>query len=286
MEKGMKFTLDTAKIYVPDGVPVEDALSRTTHLAVGAHQDDLEIMALDGILKCFQQPDLWFTGVVATNGSGSPRDGMYRDYTDKMMQDVRRKEQKKAAHIGEYGALAILDYASSVVKDSTNSEPVSDLKALFEKARPQVVYTHNLADKHDTHVATTLRTIAALRSLPSEARPQHVYGCEAWRDLDWLSDADKVVFDVSSHEELQAALLAVFESQICGGKRYDLATLGRRRANATYFASHGTDKATSLIYAMDLTPLVLDTDLDIADFVQFHIRAFATEVGEKLAKFE
>ena len=113
-----------------------------------------------------------------------------------------------------------------------------------------------------------------------------MYGCEAWRDLDWLSDADKVVFDVSSHEELQAALLAVFESQICGGKRYDLAAQGRRRANATYFASHGTDKATSLIYAMDLTPLVLDTDLDIADFVQFHIRAFATEVGEKLAKFE
>ncbi len=281
----MKFTLATAEIYVPDGIPVEAALSRTSHLAVGAHQDDLEIMALDGILKCFQQPDLWFLGVVATNGSGSPRDGIYRDYTDQMMQDVRRQEQIKAANLGEYGSLALLDYASSALKDPKNPGPVSDLKALFEMARPQVVYTHNLADKHDTHVAVALRVIAALRSLPAEARPQHVYGCEAWRDLDWLSDADKVVFDVSSHEDLQAALLAVFESQIIGGKRYDLATQGRRRAHATFFASHGTDKATSLIYAMDLTPLVLDHDLKITDFVQFHIRTFAAEVGEKLATF-
>ena len=31
------------------------------------------------------------------------------------------------------------------------------------------------------------------------------------------------------------------QSQICGGKRYDLATLGRRLANATYAESHGTD---------------------------------------------
>ena len=65
-----------------------------------------------------------------------------------------------------------------------------------------------------------------------------------WRDLDWLMDADKVVFDVSAHENLQAALLGVFDSQICGGKRYDLATMGRRRANATYFASHGVDVST------------------------------------------
>jgi len=40
-------------------------------------------------------------------------------------------------------------------------------------------------------------------------------------------------------ENLQFALLGVFESQIAGGKRYDLALMGRRRANATYFESHG-----------------------------------------------
>ena len=71
-----------------------------------------------------------------------------------------------------------------------------------------------------------------------------------------MLDDDKVAFDVTAHENLQAALLGVFDSQICGGKRYDLATMGRRRAHATYYASHGTDVAEGLTFAMDLTPLV------------------------------
>ena len=278
------FKLDTAQLFVPDGLPIEEALARTTHMAVGAHQDDLEIMGVDGILACFQQQDRWFTGVVVTNGSGSPRDDVYKDYTDDDMRRVRVKEQKKAAVIGEYAAQALLDYPSSAVKDGSNQHPVEDIALLLKMARPGVVYTHNLADKHDTHVAVTLKVIEAIRSLALEERPQRLYGCEVWRDLDWMVDDDKIAFDCSAHENLQAALLGVFDSQVCGGKRYDLATMGRRRANATYFASHGTDVATGLIYAMDLTPLVEDSTRSIEGFVQEHIQHFAKEVQSRIAK--
>ncbi|MEW5961592.1 MAG: PIG-L family deacetylase, partial [Chloroflexota bacterium] len=96
----MNFNMKTAQIFVPDGLPPEAALARTTHLAIGAHQDDLEIMAIDGILQCFQRTDKWFTGVVVTNGRGSPRAGLYQDYSDEQMWAVRNKEQKKAAIIG------------------------------------------------------------------------------------------------------------------------------------------------------------------------------------------
>ncbi len=51
----MKFKLASAQIFVPDGLPVAEALARTTHLAVSAHQDDIEIMAMDGVLQCFQR---------------------------------------------------------------------------------------------------------------------------------------------------------------------------------------------------------------------------------------
>ena len=68
---------------------------------------------------------------------------------------------------------------------------------LIGEARPAVVYTHNLADKHDTHVAVALRTLAAIRSLPADVRPAAFYGCEVWRDLDWMVDEDKVAFDVT-----------------------------------------------------------------------------------------
>lgn len=278
----MSIIQPNADVYIPDGVAFEEALQRTTHLAVGAHQDDLEIMAFDGILKCFEQENMWFTGIVLTNGGGSPRDGDFKDTTDEEMQEIRRQEQKKAADIGKYGALIQLDYPSSVVKNDSQTGPVDDLEAIIELAKPEVVYLHNPADKHETHVASFLRALAAIRNLPRDMRPDEAYGCEVWRDLDWLPDEYKIAFDVSAQPELQIALLEVFESQISGGKRYDLATLGRRRANATYYASHGTDTTTSMIYAMDLMPLVKDAGLDIKLYVQGHIERFGEKVEDTL----
>jgi len=282
----MKFNPETAEIFVPDGLPAEEALARTTHMAVGAHQDDIEIMAFDGILKCFQQDDRWFCGVVITNGGESPRDNLYKDYTDEEMSLVRSKEQKKAAVLGKYGAQVLLNYPSSALKDGSNKLPMEDLQLLFMKTNPQVVYTHNLTDKHDTHVAVALKVIEAIRGIPAGKRPMRLYGCEVWRDLDWMFDPDKVAFDVSAHENLQAALLGVYDSQIYGGKRYDLAAMGRRRANATYYASHKTDVATGMIFAMDLTPLIEDPAKSIQVYVHKLIEHFIQDVEERLTRLQ
>jgi LmbE family N-acetylglucosaminyl deacetylase len=280
----MKFHNPNAEIYVPDGSPVEQALSRTTHLGVAAHQDDLEIMTYHGILECFGQAEKHFTGVTVTNGAASPREGLYAAYTDGEMQQVRRVEQKKAAVLGEYSAQVFLDYPSAPVKDAANLRVVEDLKQVLLATKPRVVYTHNLADKHDTHVATALRVIQALRELPRDVRPERLYGSEVWRSLDWMNDEDKVVFNVEAHENLAAALLGVFDSQICGGKRYDLATMGRRRANATYFTAYSVDASTSLSFGMDLTPLVENDQLDVRPYVAGFIERFAADVASRLAK--
>ena len=280
----MKFHLPTAEIFVPDGLPVEQALTRTTHMCISAHQDDIEIMGARPILDCFQQKELWFTGVVVTDGRGSPRDDLYKDYSDEEMRTIRYKEQKKAAVVGEYAAQILLDYPSKIVKNPSKTEPVADLAALIKIAKPKYVYTHNLADKHDTHVAVSQRVIAAIRSLSEAERPEKLYGCEVWRDLDWMVDEDKIAFDLTSHENLQAALLGVFDSQICGGKRYDLASMGRRRANATYFASHGVDLTSGLSYGMDLSPLIIDDRKSITEFVQEYIQRFAADVLARLER--
>lgn len=278
----MDFTIDTARVYVPDHLNVDAALSRTTHLGIGAHQDDLEILAIDGILRCFQQTDQWFTGVVVCDGRGSSRTGVYADYTDEKMRAVRGIEQQKAAYVGEYGAQVMLDFPSSQVKDGSDTAVVDDLRALLAASQPDVVYTHNLTDKHPTHIGVVARTIEAIRALPVDQRPKQVYGCEVWRDLDWMVDSDKVVFDTSQREALQIALVGVFDSQITGGKRYDLATMGRRRAHATYHESHSTDATTGLMFGMDLTPLVRDDTLDLADYVAGYIARFAGDVQSRL----
>jgi LmbE family N-acetylglucosaminyl deacetylase len=280
----MKFHLETAEIYIPDEKPVEEALARTTHLCIAAHQDDIEIMAVEPILECFQHPAKWFTGVVVTDGRGSPRNGLYENYNDEEMRLVRFKEQRKAAIVGEFAAQVMLDHPSKSIKDASQAAPVDDLVRLLRATKPEVVYTHNLADKHDTHVGVASRVVTALRKLDPAERPARLIGCEVWRALDWMVDSDKVAMDVSSHENLQFALLGVFDSQIVGGKRYDLASMGRRRANATYFESHGVDNATSLSYGMDMTPLMTNPELTISDYIQSYTERFAQDVMARLKR--
>ncbi len=279
----MKLHQPTAQIFVPDGKPIADALERITHLGIGAHQDDLEFMAYHGILECFASETKWFGGVTSTNGAGSARSGLYAKYTDVDMMKIRREEQNKAAAIGQYGVMIQLAYPSSAVKSATDPALKNDLKEILAATRPEVVYTHNLADKHDTHLGVVVAALQAMRELPPEQRPKKVIGCEVWRNLDWLPDADKVVMDVSGHDHLAAALNGVFDSQIAGGKRYDLATHGRRAANATFFESHATDKSNQLIFGMDLTPLVADNSRDIIEYVATFIKALENDVRKKLS---
>ncbi|HEU5123216.1 MAG TPA: PIG-L family deacetylase [Verrucomicrobiae bacterium] len=278
----MKLHQSTAEIFVPDEKPVADALSRITHLGIGAHQDDLEFMAFHGILECFADPKKFFGGVTCTNGSGSARTGSYANFTDAEMMAVRRSEQNAAATTGRYGVMIQLDYPSSAVKSATDRRLRDDLKNILTATRPEIIYTHNLADKHETHIGVAIAAIEAIRELPREQRPQRVIGCEVWRNLDWLPDADKILMDVSGRENLAAALNGVFDSQIAGGKRYDIATAGRRSANATFFNSHATDKATQLIFGMDLTPLALDESVDIADYTCRFIEKFQADVRQKI----
>ena len=270
--------------YIPDGTEETAAISRTTHLAIAAHQDDIEFMAYAPVAECFGNKEKWFGAIVVTDGAGSPRSGLYADYTDEQMKEVRVVEQKKEAMVGEYGFLAMLSHPSKEVKDAGNTKIIEELADLIRRARPKYLYTHNLADKHETHVATALKVIAALRLLSPEERPEKVYGCEVWRDLDWLCDDEKVYLDCGAHPNLMRCLSAVFDSQIAGGKRYDLAAEGRRLANATFSASHACDTYSALNYAMDLTPL-MNESVDIADYIAGYIDRFKVNVKETIGRF-
>jgi LmbE family N-acetylglucosaminyl deacetylase len=280
----MKFSRADADVFVPDGGDPAKVLARTTHLCVTAHQDDIEINAYPAVAECYGRTDKFFTGVTVTNGAGSPRAGKYAKYTDDQMQAVRREEQREAARLGKYNLQLQLAHPSADVKKPGHAGVAADLKAIFAGCRPSVVYLHQPADKHDTHVAVLLRCLEALRSLPAAQRPKRVFGVEAWRGLDWLMDNEKIPLDCSTHPELALKLMQVFDSQIAGGKRYDLAAIGRRQANATFHSSHATDKFTEIAWAMDLTPLVADEKLSVKDFALAHVDRLRADVAARIAK--
>lgn len=273
-----------ARLVTPDGKTGPDAISRTTHLGVGAHQDDLEFMAFHGILTCYDRTDCWFGGVTITDGRGSSRAGRFKDWTDDQIAAERIREQEAAAVIGQYSFIAQLGFGSAAVRDAQQSAVRDDLRRIFEASRAEVVYLHNLADKHDTHVGCSLRCIEAMRQLPKVERPKMVYGCEVWRDLDWLVDSEKTAMPVSARPELARALNEVFATQIAGGKSYDLAVLGRRTANATFSNAHSTDQESAMQWAMDLTPLIQDDSLDPVAYTVGFIDRLKADVTARIRK--
>jgi LmbE family N-acetylglucosaminyl deacetylase len=281
----MKFCRPEADVFLPAGGDAAQALARTTHLCVIAHQDDIEINAYPAVTECLGRADRFFTGVVMTNGAGSARTGKFAHVTDAQMQVIRRDEQRAAAVLGNYNLQLQLAHPSSDVKQAGHAGVTADLAAIFGGCRPEVVYLHQPADKHDTHVACFLRCIEALRALPRDRRPARVLGVEGWRDLDWLADNEKVAMDASANPDLAAKLVGVFESQIAGGKRYDLAAMGRRLANATFFNSHATDATNAISLAMDLTPLVRDETLSVREFALGHIDRLRADVAGRIEKF-
>jgi hypothetical protein len=50
------------------------------------------------------------------------------------------------------------------------------------------------------------------------------------------------------------------------------------------FASHATDKFTSVAWAMDLTPLVADEKLSVTEFTLGYIERLRADVAARLAK--
>lgn len=279
----MKFHCQQATVFAPGGGELQQALAATTHLGVGAHPDDLEFMAWHPILACLGHRGFRFSGVIASDGRASPRAGLYADLSDDEMVEVRLKEQHHAATTGEYAVIVNLMHREDSDELKTASEAlVQDFKTVLLATRPQHVFTHNLADSHPHHTAVALALVKALREL--EFMPETFYGGEVWRGLDWLSVADKVTFDVSAHQNLTNALMGVYDSQITGGKRYDLATAGRKRSNATYHNPLATDRSTHLEYAMDLLPLLREPELDPVQYVGALIEGFRDEVQQRLRR--
>jgi LmbE family N-acetylglucosaminyl deacetylase len=288
------FSHPAADLFVPDGTAAVEALARTTHLCIAAHADDVEWIGYHGIAHCFGRRDAWFTGVVVSDGAGSPRSGPYANVDDRRMVELRRDEQRRAAVVGAYGAMIQLAHSSAEVKRRGSTAATDDLVVLLEATRPDVVYLHAPTDRHETHVAVAARAIDALRRVDARRReghaavgaaPTRVLGVEGWGDLDWLAPQDRVELDVGERPHLAAALVGVFDSQIAGGKRYDLAMEARRVAHATFAAPRTVDGARGLALAIDLSAAARAGGPSLAAVVDGLLARFATDTRARLAPF-
>lgn len=274
------------EIFVPDGASAEAAVARSRYLAIGAHHDDIEQMAVHGIMEAWKLGGGVFFGVVASDGVGNRHTGEYSGMTYEELREVRVGEQREAARIGRYAGVAMLNYPSSEIKDHHLKDLDEDLVTLIDRIRPETVYLHNPFDRHDTHVALCLRTIAALRTVAAKGyAPKQVLGCEAWRGLDWMVFHDRTLLPVMDGQGLEEQLAGVFHSQFDRVRFRELAARGRRIANATFHESHSIGMDEEVTIAINMLPLVTDPSIDMEVFVRNVIERFESDILHRIRKY-
>ncbi len=253
-------------------------------LAICAHQDDAEIMAIDGILKGYYSNKNSFALIETTDGAGITQKEKYPNLSIEQIKNLRNKEQKEASEIGKYNSIYLLGYTSDEVKDINNKNIISEYIKIITELKPEIVYTHSILDKHPTHVSVALKVIEAIRNMPTYLQPKKIYGCEVWRSLDWVSDEKKIIFDISKNIKLQKSLLDVYKSQIIDGKEYSKSTIARRIQNSTYAKSHQDDEYKLSTFAIDMTPLINDKSLNIDEYALSFIDDLKNEVLNNFKK--
>jgi LmbE family N-acetylglucosaminyl deacetylase len=281
----VKLSRPDADLFLPGGETLASALATTTHLGLGAHPDDLEIIAFPGICACRDQKKLRFSGVVATDGAGSPRSGSSEKLSPAELVQARRQEQKNAAVLGSYAAILQLAHPSSEIRGPGRSALSADLLQILQAAKPKVLYLHNPADRHETHLAVLLASLDALRQLPPADQPAEIYGCEVWGDLDWAPANQVVRLPCPAPPDFGPSLIRAFRTQV-DGKRYDLAAAGRRHAQATFADAYTPDQAEEVVLALDLKPLVKNPKLTLAEFVASLTGEFQKQTLERIRRLE
>jgi len=279
--KALKLKNKNADIFIPDGSPPLSAIARTTHLCIGSHPDDLEIMAYAAIAECYESDENFFTGIVVSDGQGSVRSGKYTDFSSLEFSRIRQEEQKKAAEIGKYSAAVLLNYQSSDIKNCENLNLLNDLEKLILLTRPEVLLLHSPFDQHLSHIAVLKHSITVLKNILPQYKPRIILGCEVWGSLDWLPEKYKVAMNCEAYPELAKQLLKVFKSQIECGKQYDRAVLARRTANATFYNAYTEDKSSSLTFAADLSILLDNKDFSIKMYLSDVINLFGKEISAR-----
>lgn len=250
-------------------------------LAICAHPDDCEVMAIDGIQRGYRASKYTFACVVTTDGADSERSGRYARVTDQKMTSVVMEEQKKAAMIGRYHAVYFMNYTSEDARNQENEDIVEDYVNIIKELKPRIVYTHSLLDRHPTHVAVAIKVINACRQMKRADQPKVLYGCESERNLDWVDPSKVVTFNVSKNLRLQRQLISVHKSANMS-RDYVNAAIGRRVVNAVFNRDEKKKNAKLTTKAINMSTLLRRKEFPIKRYAMSFVDDLYGEINDMM----
>ena len=148
---------------IPDQISAPEAQARTSTSALARTKTTWNLWPFMVLLPAMVKMARGSVGSPAQMAAVALAPGAFAGKTDAEMQTIRANEQRRAAEIGQYSYVGQLGFTSAAIKDpATRGKLVDQLEQHLIYTQPEVLYTHNPADKHATHVAVFHAVVEAL----------------------------------------------------------------------------------------------------------------------------
>lgn len=260
--------MTAAEIFIPvdPRTRLEDYRGRGDNLLVIAPHPDDDVLGAGGTMSRASAQGKAVFSVYMTDGGGSPRKNT--DLADTGMAALREKEALAALRaVGARGGF-FLRRRSRELEGERGIEAAQELKEILLSLAPLEVLAPAPYERHRTHQLCTRLTLEALRA--SGLKPS-CFGYSLWGCF-W-GGKKRVVRDITPVIRKKVEAVMAHSSQIAY-KNYQQGILGRNNFEAVYWESHEMQKSDFVEVFLDMTELLENPQLTLADFIRRDMEEF------------
>jgi N-acetylglucosamine malate deacetylase 1 len=234
-------------------------------LVIAPHPDD-DVLGAGGTMAVYSEARKAVFSLYVTDGRGSPgRDEIISD--EEFVLRRRRESVLALEKIGAAGAF-FLGHRSEDLAGEGGRGAEGEVRDIARFLQPEEIFLPAPYERHRTHQRCTKISVAALRSAAPCAllRGYSLWGC--------FSGGKKRVFsDISSAIRKKVDAVIAHESQIAY-KSYHQGILGKNNYDAVFWETHETQGAAFAEIFVDMTELLTNPDLTLAEFVSRDFACF------------
>lgn len=189
-------------------VPTTKKEGRFVTMGFGVEIGDLERISSSYINDNFCDGNRCFVGVISRAPHNILGKNLYAGYSDQDMISIRMQEAVKAANIGSYASLYLLNYAS--LKEEKNFL-LSDYKNLLNNYRPDVIFTFSPFDDDIDHIVSLTVLIEAIKQIKNYS-PKHIFAVNTFGDFGAFNPEGLIHLNLSKQRDLINSLISVYVS--------------------------------------------------------------------------
>lgn len=189
-------------------IPTSNKKGKQVAMGFAVEAGELESISCAHISDVLCDGNRSFVGVITRTPHDVLACGQYVGYSEDDMISIRLHEAIKAANIGSYQSLYLLNDGEL---EEVTEELVNDYYDLLITYKPDIVYTYSPFDTSHEHIVSLKALLMALNKLEGYY-PEHIYAVNFDFDGEIFDEDDIVNLDITTRFDVIESMLGVYVS--------------------------------------------------------------------------